>query len=154
LRPLSGTLLTPPLYLGLLFLCTLPSTVQDQVAFTSIAGGNVAAALCGASASSLFGIFLTPLLTFAGHALGLIVLPLTVFYQIRLHGLRRARPAPRQGCEIARNSHPLRWVFAVNRIPLSEVWHSIEAERPLVTIEAGSVCRDSKAFARLEWFQM
>jgi hypothetical protein len=42
---------------------------------------------------------------------------LTVFYQIQLHGLRRARPAPRQGCEIARNSHPLRWVFAVNRIP-------------------------------------
>jgi solute carrier family 10 (sodium/bile acid cotransporter), member 7 len=51
LRPLSGTLLTPPLYLGLLFLCTLPSTVQDSVAFTSIAGGNVAAALCSASAS-------------------------------------------------------------------------------------------------------
>src|SRR6202007_1278103 len=51
LRPLSGTLLTPPLYLGLLFLCTLPSTVQDSVAFTSVAGGNVAAALCSASAS-------------------------------------------------------------------------------------------------------
>jgi solute carrier family 10 (sodium/bile acid cotransporter), member 7 len=62
LRPLSGTLLTPPLYLGLLFLCTLPSTVQDSVAFTSIAGGNVAAALCSASASSIFGMFLTPLL--------------------------------------------------------------------------------------------
>jgi sodium/bile acid cotransporter 7 len=56
LRPLSGTLLTPP------FLCTLPSTVQDSVAFTSIAGGNVAAALCSASASSMFGVFLTPLL--------------------------------------------------------------------------------------------
>jgi len=67
LRPLSGTLLTPPLYLGLLFLCTLPSTVQASVAFTSIAGGNVAAALCSASASSLLGMFLTPLL--AGLAL-------------------------------------------------------------------------------------
>ncbi len=63
LQPLSGTVLTPPLYLGLLFLCTLPSTVQASVAFTSIAGGNVAAALCSASASSIFGIFLTPLLT-------------------------------------------------------------------------------------------
>ena len=62
LRPLSAILLTPPLYLGLLFLCTLPSTVQDSVAFTSIAGGNVAAALCSASASSIFGMFLTPLL--------------------------------------------------------------------------------------------
>jgi sodium/bile acid cotransporter 7 len=62
LRPLSGTLLTPPLYLGLLFLCTLPSTVQASVAFTSIAGGNVAAALCSASASSILGMLLTPLL--------------------------------------------------------------------------------------------
>jgi solute carrier family 10 (sodium/bile acid cotransporter), member 7 len=68
LRPLSGTLLPPPLYLGLLFLCTLPSTVQASVAFTSIAGGNVAAALCSASASSVFGMFLTPLL--AGPVLG------------------------------------------------------------------------------------
>jgi solute carrier family 10 (sodium/bile acid cotransporter), member 7 len=34
LRLLSGTLLPPPpLYLGLLFLCTLPSTVQGSVAF-------------------------------------------------------------------------------------------------------------------------
>ena len=38
LQPLSGTVLMPPLYLGLLFLCTLPSTVQASVAFTSIAG--------------------------------------------------------------------------------------------------------------------
>jgi solute carrier family 10 (sodium/bile acid cotransporter), member 7 len=62
LGPLSGRLLTPPLYLGLLFLCTLPSTVQASVAFTSIAGGNVAAALCSASASSVIGMFVTPLL--------------------------------------------------------------------------------------------
>jgi sodium/bile acid cotransporter 7 len=62
LHPLSGTLLTPPLYLGLLFLCTLPSTVQASVAFTSIAGGNVAAALCSASASSMIGMVITPLL--------------------------------------------------------------------------------------------
>src|ERR1700746_1905153 len=62
LHPLSGTLLTPPLYLGLLYLCTLPSTVQASVAFTSIAGGNVAAALCSASTSSPLCMFLTPLL--------------------------------------------------------------------------------------------
>src|ERR1700730_13512367 len=67
LRPLSGSVLMPPLYLGLLFLCTLPSTVQASVAFTSIAGGNVAAALCSASTSSILGMFLTPLL--AGLAL-------------------------------------------------------------------------------------
>ncbi|MBV9863499.1 MAG: bile acid:sodium symporter [Alphaproteobacteria bacterium] len=62
LMPLSGTVLSPPLYLGLLFLCTLPSTVQASVAFTSIAGGNVPAALCSASMSSLVGMVLTPLL--------------------------------------------------------------------------------------------
>jgi sodium/bile acid cotransporter 7 len=62
LRPISGTLIAPPLYVGLLFLCTLPSTVQASVIFTSVAGGNVAAALCSASLSSIIGMALTPLL--------------------------------------------------------------------------------------------
>ena len=62
LSPLSGTLLAAPLYVGLLFLCTLPSTVQASVMFTSIAGGNVPAALCSASLSSIIGMVLTPLL--------------------------------------------------------------------------------------------
>jgi solute carrier family 10 (sodium/bile acid cotransporter), member 7 len=62
LKPLASGLLSPPLLLGLMFLCTLPSTVQASVAFTSIAGGNVASALCSASASSLIGMLATPLL--------------------------------------------------------------------------------------------
>jgi solute carrier family 10 (sodium/bile acid cotransporter), member 7 len=62
LSPLSGWLLAPSLYAGLVFLCTLPSTVQASVVFTSIAGGNVAAALCAASLSSIIGMVLTPLL--------------------------------------------------------------------------------------------
>ncbi|MBS0525457.1 MAG: bile acid:sodium symporter [Proteobacteria bacterium] len=62
LQPVSGTVIAPPLYVGLLFLCTLPSTVQASVIFTSIAGGNVAAALCSASLSSIVGMALTPLL--------------------------------------------------------------------------------------------
>jgi sodium/bile acid cotransporter 7 len=62
LQPLSGTLLAPPLYAGLLFLCTLPSTVQASVVFTSVAGGNVPGALCSASLSSIVGMVLTPLL--------------------------------------------------------------------------------------------
>jgi sodium/bile acid cotransporter 7 len=60
--PLALTLLTPDLYLGILFLCTLPSTVQSSISFTSIARGNVAAAVCSASASNFIGIFLTPVL--------------------------------------------------------------------------------------------
>jgi solute carrier family 10 (sodium/bile acid cotransporter), member 7 len=59
---LTPTVLTPSLYAGVLFLCTLPSTVQSSIAFTSIAGGNVPAAICSASLSNLIGTLLTPLL--------------------------------------------------------------------------------------------
>ena len=59
---LPESILPRSLYNGLLFLCVLPSTVQSSIAFTSIARGNVAAALCSASASNLLGIFVTPLL--------------------------------------------------------------------------------------------
>ena len=62
LQPLGHALLTPQLYLGVLFVCTLPSTVQSSIAFTSIAGGNVPAAVVSASMSNLIGIVLTPLL--------------------------------------------------------------------------------------------
>ena len=61
-RPWLTTLLTPEFYRGVLFLCLLPSTVQSSIAFTSIARGNVPAAICAASASSLLGILVTPLL--------------------------------------------------------------------------------------------
>ena len=62
LKPVLLWLLTPELYLGILFLCVLPSTVQSSIAFTSVARGNVAAAVCSASASNLIGIFFTPFL--------------------------------------------------------------------------------------------
>ncbi|MBB5467156.1 sodium/bile acid cotransporter 7 [Paraburkholderia sp. Clong3] len=62
LKPVLSPLVTPSLYAGVLFLCTLPSTVQSSIAFTSIAKGNVPAAVCSASASSLLGIFVTPAL--------------------------------------------------------------------------------------------
>ena len=59
---LGSRMIDPTLAAGLLFLCLLPSTVQSSIAFTSVARGNVAAAVCSASASNLIGIFLTPLL--------------------------------------------------------------------------------------------
>jgi sodium/bile acid cotransporter 7 len=62
LKPLLSPLVTPDLYLGILFLCMLPSTVQSSIAFTAAARGNVPAAICSASASNLFGIFITPVL--------------------------------------------------------------------------------------------
>jgi solute carrier family 10 (sodium/bile acid cotransporter), member 7 len=61
LKPLLSPLVTPTLYAGILFLCTLPSTVQSSIAFTAIAKGNVPAAVCSASASSIIGILVTPL---------------------------------------------------------------------------------------------
>jgi len=50
------------IYTGFVYLCILPATVQSAIAFTSMAGGNVAAAVCSASASSLLGVFISPLL--------------------------------------------------------------------------------------------
>lgn len=54
--------LAPLLVSGVLFLTLLPSTVQSSIAFTGIARGNVAAAVCSASLSNLLGIVITPLL--------------------------------------------------------------------------------------------
>jgi solute carrier family 10 (sodium/bile acid cotransporter), member 7 len=62
LRHSLGFLLPDSLLVGLLFLSLLPSTVQSSIAFTSIAHGNVAAAVCSASLSNLLGIFITPAL--------------------------------------------------------------------------------------------
>lgn len=62
LKPLASMLVTPQLYLGILFLCMLPSTVQSSIALTAIGRGNVPAAICSASASNFIGIFITPLL--------------------------------------------------------------------------------------------
>ncbi|HWI86780.1 MAG TPA: bile acid:sodium symporter family protein [Sphingomonas sp.] len=56
------TLLPHDLWLGMLFLCALPSTVQSAIAFVSMARGNVPAAIASASASQMLGIVLTPLL--------------------------------------------------------------------------------------------
>jgi sodium/bile acid cotransporter 7 len=70
LFPLLGLLLSlslesvlaPGIAMGVLYLCLLPSTIQSSITFTSLAHGNVAAAVCSASASNMLGVFLTPLL--------------------------------------------------------------------------------------------
>ncbi|SED92778.1 solute carrier family 10 (sodium/bile acid cotransporter), member 7 [Streptomyces misionensis] len=87
-RAAVPVLLTQPLYQGLLFLTLVPSTIQSSIAFTSIARGNVPAAICAGSFSSLVGIVLTPLLAagllgnsgggFSAHSLVDIVLQLLV----------------------------------------------------------------------------
>ena len=62
LAPAAALVVDPALAQGLLFLTLLPSTVQSSIAFTALARGNVAAAVCSASLSNLLGIVLTPLL--------------------------------------------------------------------------------------------
>ncbi|MDL5204776.1 bile acid:sodium symporter family protein [Streptomyces sp. ALI-76-A] len=64
-RGLVPVFLTHPLYQGLLFLTLVPSTIQSSIAFTSMARGNVPAAICAGSFSSLVGIVVTPLLAAA-----------------------------------------------------------------------------------------
>ena len=55
-------LLPRMLWLGVLFVCALPSTVQSSIALTSIARGNVPGAVCAATASNIAGIVIAPLL--------------------------------------------------------------------------------------------
>lgn len=62
LSRISDGWLPTDIVVGLFFLCALPSTVQSSIAFTSIAGGNVPAAITAASVSQLLGVALTPLL--------------------------------------------------------------------------------------------
>ncbi len=62
LRPLLEPMVGAALFMGLVYVACLPSTVQSSIAFTSVAGGNVPAAVCSASVSSLLGVFLTPFL--------------------------------------------------------------------------------------------
>lgn len=61
LKPLT-LVISEDLYMGILFMTLVPSTVQSSVAFTSIARGNFAGAIVAASASNLAGVFLTPIL--------------------------------------------------------------------------------------------
>lgn len=55
-------LASPLLLVGVLYLCCLPSTIQSSVALVSTARGDIAAAVCTASASNLIGVLASPLL--------------------------------------------------------------------------------------------
>lgn len=61
----AGPFLGATLTMGITYVCLLPSTVNSSIAFTSIAGGNVAAAIAGATASNIAGVIITPLLVAA-----------------------------------------------------------------------------------------
>ena len=52
----------PEVSAGIVYMCLLPSTVQSSIAFTSVARGNVPAAVAAASLSNIAGVFVTPFL--------------------------------------------------------------------------------------------
>ncbi|SHH05254.1 solute carrier family 10 (sodium/bile acid cotransporter), member 7 [Kaistia soli DSM 19436] len=59
--PLKG-FVPPEVWIGFFYIAALPSTVSSSVAMTSLAHGNVPAAIFNATLSSLIGVFATPLL--------------------------------------------------------------------------------------------
>lgn len=59
---LQSGLLPDRLVIGLLFLGTLPSTVQSAISYSSIAGGNIAASVMASALLNLAAIVMTPLL--------------------------------------------------------------------------------------------
>ncbi|MGN5991128.1 bile acid:sodium symporter family protein [Corynebacterium striatum] len=92
LYPILGLALHPltlfishDMYLGILYLTLVPSTVQSSVAFTSVAKGNIAGAIVSASASNLVGVIMTPLLVMALMGAGNgISIDSSVFVEISL----------------------------------------------------------------------
>jgi len=116
LKPVAQPMMTPELYMGILFLCMLPSTVQSSIGFTSMARGNVAAAVCSASASSFLGIFVTPLLVgtlvvkgaVAGRSAMDTVMP--IVYQLLLPFIAGQLLRPIIGKWVDRNKPLLKYV--------------------------------------------
>jgi sodium/bile acid cotransporter 7 len=144
IKPLALLVLAPDLYLGILFLCVLPSTVQSSIAFTAVARGNVPAAICSATASNFLGIFLTPLLVGTlvlhgaatpGHSAGDAVL--SIVEQLLLPFIAGQLLRPWIGAWIDRNKGMLRYVdqgsillvvyTAFSASVAEGLWHSMSA---------------------------
>jgi sodium/bile acid cotransporter 7 len=140
LRHTLGSFLPDSLLAGLMFLCLLPSTVQSSIAFTSIARGNVAAAVCSASLSNLIGIFLTPALVAllmnlkGGVSLGAV---LSIVLQLLAPFLAGHFLRPWIGAFVARHKAALGFVdrgsillvvyLAFSEAVLNGIWHVIGA---------------------------
>ena len=98
--------LSPELWVGMLFLACVPSTVQSSISLISIAKGNVPAAVAQAAASNLAGIMLTPLVASAliavqgadlplsniGKIAGQLLLPFALGHLLRPWLFRFAKP--------------------------------------------------------------
>ena len=59
---LPEAILGSALTAGFVYLCCMPSTIQSSVALVATARGDIAAAVCSASASNLIGVVVSPVL--------------------------------------------------------------------------------------------
>ncbi len=151
-KPVALLVLTPELYMGMLFLCMLPSTVQSSIALTALGRGNVPAAVCSASASNFLGIFITPLLvsTFVvqGHAArstGDAVLAIVLQLLVPFIAGQLLRPVI--GAWVDRNKPMLKYVdqgsillvvYTAFSAAVSEgLWHKVS---PGMLVTLGAVC--------------
>jgi sodium/bile acid cotransporter 7 len=151
-KPIALRVLTPELYVGLLFLCMLPSTVQSSIAMTAMGRGNVPAAICSASASNFLGIFITPLLVSAfvvqGHAsrsTGDAVIAIVVQLLVPFIAGQLVRPLI--GAWVDRHKPLLKYVdqgsillvvYTVFSEAVSEdIWHKLS---PQLLVTLGVVC--------------
>lgn len=135
-------LLAPELWTGLLFLCALPSTVQSSIAYTSIAGGNVAGAVAAAAFSNLIGVFVTPLLVTAllqaqGAAIGLesiarifvlLFLPFLLGHALRSHLLPLVADRPRLTLVVDKGTILLAVYGAFSAATVAGVWRRLPAQ--------------------------
>jgi solute carrier family 10 (sodium/bile acid cotransporter), member 7 len=138
---LAPGLLPAPLWAGVILLSALPSTVQASIAFTSVAGGNVPAALCSASASNLLGVFLTPViagLLLTGHGADLSARSiLTLALQLLLPFAAGQLLRPWIGDLVTRNARALKGVdygsillivySAFSHGVVNGIWHQVDA---------------------------
>ena len=140
-RLLAPGLLPDPLWAGLILLTALPSTVQSSIAFTSVAGGNVPAALCSASASNLLGVFLTPLIAgflLARHGLDISARSvLAIVVQLLVPFVAGQLLRPWIGAYLTRHARALKSVdygsillivySAFSHGVVDGIWHQIDA---------------------------
>lgn len=138
---------------GIVYLGVLPSTVQSSIAFTSIARGNIAAAVVAASLSNFVGIFLTPIL--AGAVLqtsGVVISEnaiVSIVVQLLLPFLAGQLLQPWIGPWIRRNAKVLAYFdrgsilgvvyLAFGHAVLGGIWHRVTPSMLLVLLSVLAV---------------
>jgi sodium/bile acid cotransporter 7 len=139
---LAPNFLPGPLWAGVILLTALPSTVQASIVFTSVAGGNVPAAMCSATASSLLGVFVTPLIAgflLSGHGVDVSARSiLGIVVQLLLPFVAGQLSRPWIGAYLTRHPLPLKSVdygsvlilvyAAFSHGVVDGIWHQIDAQ--------------------------